>query len=86
MVQIGTGTYVRHSDIIQIISLMDKDDMSDIQQARVEGRVIAIGGKPRCTAVYLKDGRIFLSPLSAKTIRNRFLAANWTGFLDRQEQ
>lgn len=84
MIQIGTATFVRACDIMQIISLTDKKDLSDIRQARAEGRVIPIGEIPHFTAVYLKDGKIFLSPLSAKTIQNRFKAADWSSFLGYQ--
>lgn len=84
MVQIGTRTYVRQNDIIKVIGLADMNDLSGLANARQEGKIVAIGGKSHCTAVFLADGKIVLTSLAPKTARNRIQAADWKNVFDRR--
>ena len=78
MVQIGPRTYVRHQDIVSVSSLTDLEGMSKIRDALNQGRAIVLTGKQNCTVVALADGKIVLTPVSAKTIRERMQAADWS--------
>lgn len=82
MIQIGSGSYVRHADITQVISLTEMRDMSEIKCAYTNGQVFVIAERHHCSSIYLAAGRIFISPVSATTIRNRMLAADWSNIFD----
>lgn len=82
MIQIGSGSYVRRADITQVIALTDMRDMSEIKNAYANGKVLVMAGRNHCTAIYLADGRIFISPVAAKTIRSRMQAADWSNIFD----
>lgn len=82
MIQIGKGTFVRHDDIVRVTALSDIQDMSDIKCGLANGYVIAITGRSHCSAVFLSDGKIIISPVAAKTIKSRMCAVNWSGIFD----
>lgn len=81
MIQIGSATFVRHEDIVRLAALSDISEMSEIKCGLANGTVIAITGRSHCTAVFLRDGKIFISPVSAKTIKSRIQAADWSNSL-----
>lgn len=82
MIQIGTGTFVRHDDIVRVAALSDIQDMSEIKCGLANGNVIAIAGRSHCTGVFLSDGKIVISPVAARTIKSRMHAADWSNIFD----
>ena len=82
MIKIGKGTFVRHDDIVRVAALSDIQDMSEIKCGLANGTVIAIARRSHCSAVFLSDGKIIISPVAAKTIKSRIQAADWSNILD----
>ncbi len=83
MIQIGKGTFVRHDDIVRVAALSDIQDISEIKCGLANGTVIAIAGHSHCSAVFLSDGKIIISPVAAKTIKSRMRAVDWSGIFDQ---
>ena len=68
MINIGRHTMVHRGGIAQIIDLADMADKTILIQAKHEGRLKVLPGRPGRSAVFLYNGKIVLTPLSAKTI------------------
>lgn len=84
MMAIGTEVFVQHCDILCVVNYSENDDMTGIYSAWGEGRVIEISGKRR-SIVYMKDGRIYITPVSMITIHKRMAAADRTTIFDRHK-
>ena len=65
---LGPQTWVRECSIAQVIALNDLQDKSVLSKAKRESKLEALIGRPHRTAVYLYNGQVVLTPLSAKTI------------------
>ena len=68
MINIGQKTMVHHGSIAQIIELADMAAKTILIQAKHEGRLNVLTGRPSRSAVFFYNGKIVLTPLSAKTI------------------
>ena len=68
MINIGRHTMVHRGGIAQIIELADMADKTILIQAKHEGRLKVLSGRPSRSAVFLYNGDITLTPLAAKTI------------------
>ena len=68
MINIGRRTMVHRGGIAQIIELADMADKTILIQAKHEGRLKVLPGRPSRSAVFLYSGDITLTPLAAKTI------------------
>lgn len=68
MINIGQRTMVPHGGIAQIIELADMADKTILIKANHEGRLNVLTGRPGRSAVFFYNGKVVLTPLSAKTI------------------
>ena len=82
MIQVGTRTYVRLADIVSVSCVTELADLSRVRTAREEGRAVVLTGKTNCTAVFLTDGKVILTSVSAKLIRDRIQAADMISILN----
>ena len=71
MINIGRHTMVHRGGIAQIIELADMAAKTILIQAKHEGRLKVLSGRPSRSAVFLYNGDITLTPLAARTIFTR---------------
>ncbi len=74
-IRIAPKIMVRQRAIAQVVELKDLADISALMKARRECNVEKSNGCPYRTAVFFQNGKILLTPYSAKTIFARIQLA-----------
>lgn len=76
MIKIASGVLVHSADIRRMVSIADASDIPNIDKASADGRVFKMKGNKHRTAVYLIDGKIFITSNCVMTIQKRMHVAD----------
>lgn len=76
-IRVGSGSYLAPEAVKYIIELCYMADNSALVKAQKESGVIRLLGRPHRTAIFGENGKVVLSPMSAKGIYTWIQRQEW---------